>query len=1006
VICTSCGADNRRGARFCDACGAALTVEPSREQRKVVTILFCDVRGSTALGESLDPEAMRATMARYFEVARTAIERHGGTVEKFIGDAVMAVFGVPTIREDDALRAVRAAEELRDRVEVDVRIGVNTGEVVTGTGDTLVTGDAVNVAARLEQAAAPGEVLLGAETYGLVRDAVAVELLPPLEAKGKSAALTAYRLLGVTGDVAVARRLDAPLVGRSRERRLLEDAWERTRSEQACSLFTILGPAGVGKSRLAAEFVDGLDATIVRGRCLSYGDGITYWPVVEVVKQLLGPDAPPNATISALLGHGQAPTDEIAFAVRKLFESAARERPLVVLFDDVQWGEPTFLDLVEHVADWSRDAPILLLCLARPDLLDRRPGWGGGKLNATVVLLEPLTAAETDELIDHLLVGGELEPSLRERIRASADGNPLFVEQMLAMLEAAPGEVTVPATIHALIAARLDQLPTAERAALERGAVEGQVFHRGAVAALAPDDANVTSNLMGLVRKELVRPSAATLPDDDAFRFRHLLIRDAAYDALPKATRAELHQRFADWIEQRVPELVELDEILGYHLEQAARYRAELGSPDAAIAERAAERLLAAGRRAVDREDASASVRLLERALALAADETPVAFVIKRHLGEALYVAGDLERSDAVLTEAMLADDEEVAASAFFFRSFMRGHTGTEGFESLVAGVQERVAALESRGSPTATLSHGYVTLADFMHWLGRCEACVAYGKHGLAVAQAAGDLRLEGRAHGNIGAGMFFGATHLEECKRHALEVIARDDGVGYDAIRARSGLGNVAALQGQFEEARRHLEICTSWMTERGRDLEYATAAMNRGTIELLAGEFGSAEMILREGWDMLGRLGEGGYRSTIGSYLGEALVELGRVDEAIAILDEAQVITAPDDWVTHSWCDYARGLAASSRGDHGAAVALMGEAIAVADEREYIATRSQYWLGLGRVLLAGGQPDQARSALEEALRLARIKGALVIEAQAVELLTQSAAPPAEAPRRTSPA
>jgi class 3 adenylate cyclase len=592
-----------------------LAAEPVREQRKVVTVLFCDVTGSTALGESLDPEALRAVMARYFDVARVAIERHGGTVEKFIGDAVMAVFGVPTVREDDALRAVRAAQELRDAVEIDVRIGVNTGEVVTGSGDSLVTGDAVNVAARLEQSAAPGDVLLGAGTYALVRDAVDVELLPPIEAKGKSEPVTAYRLVAVTGDTGAARRSDAPLVGRDRERRLLTDAWERATSEGASALFTILGNAGVGKSRLVAEFVSRLDATVLRGACLSYGDGITYWPVVEVVKQLLGDAPAPDGAIAALLGEGQGTTDEIAFSVRKVFEAAAAERPLVVVFDDLHWAEPTFLDLIEHVVDWSRGAPILLLCLARPELLERRSGWGGGKLNATTVLLESLSASETDELIDVLLAGGDLDPSVRERIRTAADGNPLFVEQMLAMVEESPENVTVPATIQALLSARLDQLPADERAALERGSIEGQVFHRGAVAALAPEDLNVTSHLFGLMRRELVRPSVGTLPGDDAFRFRHLLIRDAAYDALPKTARAGLHERFAEWVELRAPDLVELDEILGYHLEQAALYRAELGAPRPELALRAAGRLHAAGRRAARREDLGAGIRLLNRAL-------------------------------------------------------------------------------------------------------------------------------------------------------------------------------------------------------------------------------------------------------------------------------------------------------------------------------------------------------------------------------------------------------
>ena len=557
MICPSCGAENRAGAKFCDNCAAALPAEAVRDVRKVVTVLFCDVTGSTALGERLDPEQLRGVMSDYFAVARAAIERHGGTVEKFIGDAVMAVFGVPTVREDDALRAVRAALELRDAAQIDVRIGVNTGEVVTGTGETLVTGDAVNVAARLEQAAGVGEVLIGGPTYALVRDAVDAERVPPIEAKGKSEPVTAYRLGSVTGEAAFARRTDAPLVGRLRERDQLEDAWERARSERACVQFTILGSAGVGKSRLVAEFLNGLDGTIVSGRCLSYGDGITYWPVVEAVKQLLRDEAAPNAAIAALLGEGDVVADEIALAVRRLFETSAREHPLVVYFDDLQWAEPTFLDLIEHVTDWARDAPLLVLCSARPELLELRPAWGGGKLNATTVLLEPLTKHETDELIERLLGAAELADGMRERIADAAEGNPLFVEQMLAMVQDSVGEeVTVPPTIQALLAARLDQLPNGERSALERGAVEGQVFHRGAVQALAPDDSSIPAQLMGLVRKELVRPTAPTLPEDDAFRFRHLLIRDAAYDASAegdpgrpaRALRALARgKRSADW---------------------------------------------------------------------------------------------------------------------------------------------------------------------------------------------------------------------------------------------------------------------------------------------------------------------------------------------------------------------------------------------------------------------------------------------------------------------------
>ena len=603
----------------CPADGAALV----REQRKTVTVLFCDVAGSTALGERLDPEALRLILARYFERMKAIVEYHGGTVEKFIGDAVMAVFGVPVLHEDDALRALRAAVEMRDafpELGIQGRIGVMTGEVVTGTEERLATGDAVNVAARLEQAAEPGEILIGDETYRLTRDAAVVDVLEPRTLKGKAGPVAAHRLISVDGAEGFLRNTSGTMVGRSRERRQLASVWERATSERTCQLFTVLGAAGVGKSRLAAEFLASLEDTlVVRGRCLPYGEGITYWPVVEILKQLPEVDLDPVAaeTIGALLGNQKLVTssEEIAWAFRKQLEAVARAQPLVCVFDDLHWGEPTFLDLVEHVADLSRDAPILLLCMARPDLLDRRTGWGGGKVNATTVLLEPLAPAETALLIESL---AQLDGRLQARIQEAAEGNPLFVEEMVALLqESGDGEVAVPPTIQALLAARLDQLDPRERSVLQCGAVEGRTFHQGAVQALNPEETELTARLTGLVRKELIRPDAALFPGEDAFRFRHLLSRDAAYDALPKATRAELHERFADWLGEHGAGLVELDEMLGYHLEQAARFNEELGRPGGALAERAAARLGAAGIRALDRGDMVGAINLLGRATAL-----------------------------------------------------------------------------------------------------------------------------------------------------------------------------------------------------------------------------------------------------------------------------------------------------------------------------------------------------------------------------------------------------
>jgi class 3 adenylate cyclase len=513
------------GSRFCNDCGAALaTTAPGREVRKTVTVLFCDVTGSTALGESTDPEALRALLARYFERMKAIIERHGGTVEKFIGDAVMAVFGIPAAHEDDALRACRAAVEMRDALPelgIGGRIGVNTGEVVVGTSERLATGDAVNVAARLEQAAEPGEVLIGEPTHAFVREAVVVEAVEPLALKGKSERVPAYRLLSV---------LDAPershvsrFVGREPEVAQIVGAWERAHSQARCELMTVVGDAGVGKSRLVAEALGTVEARVLRGRCLPYGEGITYWPVVEVVKQLeaLPSDPVAEAAMRSLLGESDVATsgDEIAWAFRKLLEEQA---PLVVVFDDIQWGDETFLDLVESTALLSAGAPLLLLCMARPDLVERRPGW------PETLRLEPLPPQQADALI-----GDAVSGELRARIAHAAGGNPLFISEMLAMA-AGNAEVDVPPTLKALLATRLDQLDEPERKVLERGSVEGEVFHRGAVQALAPEETQVTNRLAGLVRRELIRPDRAQLAGDDGYRFRHLLIRDAAYDAPPR----------------------------------------------------------------------------------------------------------------------------------------------------------------------------------------------------------------------------------------------------------------------------------------------------------------------------------------------------------------------------------------------------------------------------------------------------------------------------------------
>jgi class 3 adenylate cyclase/DNA-binding SARP family transcriptional activator len=702
-----------------DAAECLKASAPAR-RRKVVTALFCDVMGSTALGEELDLEALDRVMNRCLEELRTTIERHGGTVDRLIGDAVMAVFGIPRVREDDALRAVRAAAEIPQRlltvaaevgVSVSFRIAVNTGLVLVGEGESLAIGDAVNVAARLEQAAAPGEILLGEETLRLVRDAVEVEPVEPLVLTGKLAPVRAFRLVGIDPFApGLVRDLDVPLVGRERELARLRAGWDRTVEESGCHLFTLLGAAGVGKSRLVAELLASVgDAAIVlRGRCLHYGEGITFWPLVQA---LTTAGEPARQVLDRLRTGGAATPEELFWEVRRLIESLALERPVIVHIDDLQWAQPMLLDLLDHVVDLSRGAPILLLCTARPELFEDRPAWAGGKLNATTVLLEPLPAADCELLLDQL--GDGLVRDARARVIATSAGNPLFLEEMVALARE-QRTVAVPATIQALLAARLESLTSEERGLLERGAIEGEVFHCMAVRALSGERlaADLEPQLSGLVRKELIRPHLPTLEGGDAFRFRHLLIRDAAYDGLPKATRAELHERFASWLEDNAPEFAELDEIAGWHLEQAVRYQRELNRNAApALARRAAEHLHAAGRRARQRNDSAAAKNLMQRAHALAPERSTFGVWIGIDLAEQLIQAGELVRADELLLSAERGPNAAALAALVRFDWLLhaRPQQAIQTIESMLPGMLLQLSqAGDERGLAKAHMAAFY----------------------------------------------------------------------------------------------------------------------------------------------------------------------------------------------------------------------------------------------------------------------------------------------------------
>ena len=974
LTCTNCGRRNPEDAGFCNSCGAALaTAAAPREVRKTVTVLFCDLTGSTELGEQTDPEALRALLARYFERMKTIVESHGGTVEKFIGDAVMAVFGIPLAHEDDALRACRAAVEMRDALPelgIGGRIGVNTGEVVTGTAERLATGDAVNVAARLEQAAEPGEVLIGETTHELVRGAVLVEAVEPLSLKGKSKPVPALRLVSVL--VAPERSHTSRFVGRDAERRSLAAAWERVQAQARCELVTVVGDAGVGKSRLVAEALDAVEARVVRGSCLPYGEGITYWPVVEVVKQLAAPLSDPAAAaaLRSLLGESDVGTtgDEIAWAFRKLLEEQA---PLVVVFDDLQWGDETFLDLVESTALLSAGAPLLLLCMARPELVEQRPSW------PAPLRLDPLPPEDANALI-----GDDVTAELRQRIAHAAGGNPLFISEMLAMA-ADDREVDVPPTLKALLAARLDQLDEAERRVLERGSIEGEVFHRGGVQALAPEETRVTTRLAALVRRQLVRPDRAQIAGDDGYRFRHLLIRDAAYDALPKAVRADLHARFADWLDAHGRELVERDEIVGYHLEQSARYYAELGRPDPVLALRAGDRLLAAGRRALDRDDERAAAALLERALTLT-----------RPLRSDVHAELDLARAEGHDPERAARIAEQAAAQA--------AEAGDELGEALAGAVAASFRLTITPGSPDELEgllldarrrleeAEDHVGLMYVWSVLGYEVAAMRgrYDDWATASEHALRHSRLAGRKlppSNNLGISLIVGSRPADEALATVDRLLAETGSSWLLFVRAW-----LLAMLDRLDEAWEDAHTADARLREQttARWGDWALAEVSS-----LAGDHEAASRHLRDVCDWLEATDDQGRLATYLPLLGRTLCLLGHFDEAEQLAKRAHAIDE-DDPMTQVYICQVLARVHAHRREMAEAERLARAAVAESERSDSLNLQAEALCDLGEVLAAAMRAPDAAAAFEQALDRARRKKNLVLTRQIHERLAELSA------------
>jgi class 3 adenylate cyclase/predicted ATPase len=1051
-ICPECGEENPPRFRLCGFCGTPLAAPlPPREVRKTVTIVFSDLKGSTAMGEQLDSESLRELMTDYFESMRAILERHGGRVEKYIGDAIMAVFGLPRLHEDDALRAVRAAAEMRDElhrlndrledtwgVRLTARIGVNTGEVVAGdpaSGQRLVIGDPVNVAARLEQAAPAREVLIGEPTYRLVRDAVVVEEVEPLPLKGKSEPVPAYRLVSVPGGEGVARRLDSRLVGRDTELGALEAAFATAVRERRCVLTAVLGDAGLGKTRITAELAARLEGTarVVRGRCLPYGQGITFWPLVEAVRDLaaitdgddlgaarakladvLADEAAADRVASAVgLSDEQYPVEELFWGARKLVEGLAREQPFVLVLDDLHWAESTFLDLVEHLAEAVDAVPFLLVGCARPDVLDQRPEFAAPP--ARRLVLGQLSEPDAERVVEALLGGEAVAADVTERVVAAAEGNALFLEQLVSMLlderqlqlvdgtwraAEALDELAAPPTIQALMAARLDGLSDEERTVIEAASVAGQTFPIEAVEQLVPDALRerVRQHLQVLAGKRLLEP----VPDgaNDRVRFRHTMIRDAAYGGLLKRGRATLHERFVEWADAS-PTLrdVEYEEIRGWHLEQAYRYLSELGPLDAhgiELGVRASQRLASAARRAFARGDMPAAVGLFQRAAALVPELSPHRLELFPDLGEALMDLGEFQEAERVLDEAaesaVLLNDANLLAEARLVRLLVRRYTTdprgwTEGVERETA---QAIPLFLATGDHSG-LCRAWRLLVYVHATASRAAEAAAAASQVIEHAALAGDRRRQGLGATTYATASLYGSTPVTEAIAECVRIVDQDLGDRQAEGLVLSALAYLYAMNGEAERARECHEHALAILEDLGRTVLAAAAAVESWGVLMLAGEPAAAEARLRHDYDVLERMGEKLYLPTVAALLGQAIYAQGRYAEAGTLAKLARAQAPEDDVDAQALWRSLNAKVLAREGRIPEAERLARQAVEKLHGSDAVVMQADALTDLGEVLRLAGRMDEAHAALEEAVALYERKGNRVSAARVALLLQE---------------
>ena len=953
-------------------------------ERKLATVLFVDIVGSSQLVTGSDPEIVRRRVTQFFERVSHCVEIHGGIVEKFAGDAVLAAFGIPQAHEDDAERAARAGLAMRDAVRelgFEARIGIEAGEVVVDQSDsTFATGEAVNLAARLQQVAKPGEILVGPTAHRLSRGRLLAEDAGPLELKGMGAALRAWRVMSVLDTARP--QVSAPMVGRGSELELLENTFARTLRDGRAHLFTIYGEPGVGKSRLAREFVDSVDgASVLTGRCLPYGEGITYWPLAEMIKAATGiaDDEPldeafeklraccEDDAVADLIGlaaglldavEGDRSPEEIAWAAREVMSTLGDAQPLVLFFEDIHWAEEPMLDLIEHLADWVR-APLLILCLARPELLDVRAGWGGGRVRSTAIELEPLSEAESEELVEALVADLEEPLPLPKSLLDRTEGNPLFVEETIRMLVEGGDSERVPDTLQAMIAARIDHLAPDAKTLLQKAAVVGRVFWQGAIEHLAPgiEIEPLLDDL--LLREFILREPRSSISGERAFRFKHMLIREVAYAGLSKQSRAQQHRRFAEWLKERAGE--ELLEIRAHHLDHAALLVTELeGSPPDDLAGEAAAALTTAGKRALAREQYKTARKLLVRAV-----ELEPTLERRYYAARAVWRLGDLTaigvEMEKVRSEAVATGDARMEALALttLGDAVLRQTGDTVRAQELID------RALELQGEETDADAHFESLLVRVGIGIARGSMAegLPYIEQAFTVALAAGRKDLQTIAAQAL-AQAHIVRLELDKAERlidKALEL-AGESGSPRARGSAHLTLGWLLRMRYDYDGAEAAYSVARESFGEIGHATLLAASLSRLADVAFQRGEPQQAEKLTREAIRLLAPLGQHGELAEAQADLAVALAEQGKVDEAerfIAEAEESGQATEPSH--RHS-LTAALAAVRLAQGREDEAEELYREAVEIAKEMDFLALEAEAVKKLAQFLVDRGRREDA--------------------------------------------